>query len=142
MPLEQVPGTVQDVRSSVMESIPMRLMSPLFLLTPLLFVTTAQAAAYDPPAHGEGSVVFTPAARPRLPNLDPQPGEANDPRNATRNNSRYGIGYDARHGLDTNTRHQPGPDMNAIPPMQAPARMEHSGSGSGSGGAGRGGRGR
>lgn len=115
----------------------MRLMSnPLFLLTPLLFITTVQAAPYDPPAHGEGSVVFTPAARPRFSNLDPQPGGNLDTRNEPRSNSRYGIGYDARHGINANIRNQPGPDMNAIHPMQAPARIEPSG------GAGRGGKGR
>ena len=114
----------------------MRLNAPLFLLTPLLFITTAQAAAYDPPAHGEGSVVFTPAARPRLSNLDPQPGGPPDLRNAPRSTSRYGIGYDARHGLDANARNPSGHDLNAAQPMQPPARIERGG------GAGRGGRGR
>ncbi|MDO9009557.1 MAG: hypothetical protein Q7U80_15170 [Thiobacillus sp.] len=109
---------------------------PLFLLMPLLSITSVQAAPYDPPAHGEGSVVFTPAARPRFSNLDPQPSGNLDIRNEPRNNSRYGIGYDARHGIDVNTRNPSGPGMNAIQPMLPPAQIERAG------GAGRGGKGR
>lgn len=73
---------------------------PFFMLAPLLFTAAVQAAPYDPPAHGEGSVVFTREARPRFTNLDPLPGENVDARNQPSRNNRYGIGYDARHGLD------------------------------------------
>ncbi|MDO9220787.1 MAG: hypothetical protein Q7T90_07130 [Thiobacillus sp.] len=109
---------------------------PLFMLPPLLFVTAVQATPYDPPAHGEGSVVFTPAARPHFSNLDPQPGGSVDARSEPRSNNRYGIGYDARHGIDTDGQAQRSNRMNPVEHLQQPARTERSGS------AGRAGRGR
>ena len=107
-----------------------------FLLVPLFFVTTVQAASDELPAHGEGSVVFTPAARPHFSNLDPQPGRSFDGENTQRSGSRYGIGYDARHGIDTDAGNQRSNRMSSGERPQPPARGERSG------GAGRGGRGR
>ena len=109
----------------------------LVLLVPLLVVTAAQAEPSEPPLHGLGSVVFTPAARPHFPNLDPPPSENHDPRSSRR----YGIGYDARHGVDSEVQRHRDSRMDGIEhPQQYP-----SGAGSGAGrgaGAGRGGRGR
>ncbi len=96
----------------------------LFLLAPLLFVTAVQAAPHDLPAHGEGSVVFTPAARPHFSNLDPRPDGNPDQGNNLRSGSRYGIGYDARHGVDAGTQNQPGNRMSPIERPQQPARTE------------------
>jgi len=117
------------------------------LLAALLFVTAVQAAPYDQPAHGEGSVVFTPAARPHFSNLDPRPDPLAEPGSLPRSGSRYGIGYDARHGIDTDTRHpdlqnQSGTGNRMDPGMSSGARSQPSAHGSPSGGAGRGGRGR
>ncbi len=107
----------------------------IYVLALLLFVTAVQAAPDDLPAHGEGSVVFTPAARPRFTNLDPQPGGNFDVRNEPRNNSRYGIGYDARHGNDTGAGNpgiqsqqgnRPSPGMNQSERPQQPAQSNPS----------------
>jgi hypothetical protein len=117
----------------------MRFTSGHFVVLTLLGIGAAQAAPYDLPAHGEGSVVFTPAARPHFSNLDPRPDPLAEP------GRRYGIGYDARHGIDTDGRHpdwqsQPGNRMD--PGTGSGARSQPSAHGSPSGGAGRGGRGR
>lgn len=111
----------------------------LLLLIPLLVVTAAQAEPYDPPLHGVGSVVFTPAARPHLPNLDPPQSEYRDPQSSRR----YGIGYDARHGVDSDVQSPRDSRMGGIEhPQQYPSGAG-SGAGRGAGaGAGRGGRGR
>jgi len=108
----------------------------LFVWAPLLFVTAVQAAPHDLPAHGEGSVVFTPAARPHFSNLDPRPDGNPDQGNNLRSGSRYGIGYDARHGVDAGTQNRPGNRMSPIEQPHQPARTEHAGS------AGRSGKGR
>lgn len=109
-----------------------RISHPLLLLASLLIVTAARAEPADPPPHGVGSVVFTPAARPSLPNLDPLPNENRD----LRGNRRYGIGYEARHGIDGDAARYRDSRMEGIERAQQPA----SGAG-GNAGAGRGGRG-
>jgi hypothetical protein len=106
----------------------------LFLLAPLLFATGVQAAPYDPPAHGEGSVVFTPAARPHFSNLDPRP-DANPDQGSPLRSSRYGIGYDARHGFGADTQNQRSNRMDPIERPQQPERIERPG-GAGRGGSG------
>ena len=125
----------------------MRVTSGYFVLLTLLGIGAAQAASHDLPAHGEGSVVFTPAARPHFSNLDPRPDPLAEPGSLPRSGSRYGIGYDARHGIDTDAR-QPdlqnqsgsGPRMN--PDMSSGTRSLPSAHGSPSGSTGRGGKGR
>lgn len=105
----------------------------LLLLISLVMVTAAQADPSNPPEHGVGSVVFTPAARPQLPNLAPRPNDAPD----ARDSRRYGIGYDARHGMDADGMQS----RNSRIESESVAPLQSSSSGNGAGAA-RGGRGR
>jgi hypothetical protein len=126
--LERILSPLQWNRNAML-----RIPRPFLLLASLLIVTAARAEPTDPPIHGVGSVVFTPAARPHLPNLDPPPNENRD----LRGNRRYGIGYDARHGIDADAKEYRGSRMEGFERSQQPP----SGTG-GNAGAGRGGHGR
>ena len=125
----------------------MRFTSGYFVLLTLPGIGAAQAASHDLPAHGEGSVVFTPAARPHFSNLDPRPDPLAGPGSLSRSGSRYGIGYDARHGIDSATplpdlQNQSGSGNRMNPGMRSDARAQPSTHGGPSGSTGRGGRGR
>ncbi len=124
-----------------------RIARHLLLLTASVMVTAAQADLSDPPQHGVGSVVFTPAARPPLANLAPRPSDAPD----ARDSRRYGIGYDARHGVDDDGARQRNRRMDGVesfpsyPSGGGAGASTGAGAGAGAGngaGAGRGGRGR
>lgn len=116
-----------------------------FLFLPvLLFVTAVRAAPNDPPTHGEGSVVFTPAARPHFSNLDPRPDPLPEP-GSMRSDSHYGMGYDARHGIDTGAGNQGAQSQQGnrlSPGMSQGKRPQQPTQNNPSAGAGRGGRGR
>ena len=106
-----------------------------FLLAPLLIVTPVQAAPANLPAHGEGSIVFTPAARPHSANVDSQPGKSGNAKGNMRSGSRYGIGYEARHGIDAGARSNQGDRMERperlepVERMERPERIERDGRG-------------
>jgi hypothetical protein len=89
-----------------------------FLLAPLFIVTTVQAAPFDPPAHGEGSSVWTLAAGPHASNEDARSDKSTSGKGQRRSGSRYGIGYEARHGVDAGTR------SDRVERMERPERPE------------------
>jgi len=107
----------------------------LFVWAPLLFVTAVQAAPHDLPAHGEGSAVLTPGARPHSSNVDSQPGKSSNVKGNMRSGSRYGIGYEARHGIDAGARSNQGDRMERperlepVERMERPERIERDGRG-------------